>query len=342
MADKTSGKNTVMRQWHMLRMIPRQGKVTVQQLRDRLARDGYEATERTIQRDLLEFCGLFPLQLDDRDRPYGWSWDKNARAFDLPGLTVSEAITLALVEQHLHFLLPASALEQLKPQFRAARERLNHEPKPRGTKSWLDKVRAVPPVQPLLAPKIDPAVQDAISQALLEERQVAIHYRKRGTSKAEEYHLHPLALVQRGTLIYLYCRLFDYKEPRTLAMHRIVDARVLDERTKYPADFSIDKTIEQGVWGFGAGKSIKLELLFDPKSAEHLYETPLSNDQTIDELPDKRCRVVATVVDTPQLRWWLRAFAESVEVVRPIELRKAMAESSRRLAAHYADSAGAT
>ncbi len=75
--------------------------------------------------------------------------------------------------------------------------------------------------------------------------------------------------------------------------------------------------------------------MFDARAAVHLYESPLSKDQQIDELPDKRVRVVATVADTRQLLWWLSGFAEKVEVVRPVELRNRMAASTRRLAEMY-------
>jgi len=329
-------QDALFRQWHMLRLMPRYPhKITVQDVRRHLEGEGFEITERSIQRDLNELSGSFPLCCDSREKPYGWSWQKDAESFDLPGLTVPEALTLSMVEQHLRDLLPAPMVEQMQPYFKAACKRLDVEPKPHRGRSWLDKVRTVLPTQPLLPAKIDSAVQYIISEALLHEKQVSVHYRKRGDKTAVEYRIHPLALIQRGSMIYLYCRIFDYEDARTLALNRITSARKLDERAEYPKDFSIDRQVELGTWGFGPGKKIKLEVVFKPGYGAHLYETPLSKDQVVKELAGGLLSVTATVADTPQLQWWLLGFGEGVEVVNPVALRKLMRATAEALVLVY-------
>lgn len=86
-----------------------------------LASQGFEVTARTLQRDLQEISRIFPLTVDEREKPFGWSWKRNARSFDLPGLTVAEALTWAIAEQHLKNLLPVSVMDLLQPHFNAAR-----------------------------------------------------------------------------------------------------------------------------------------------------------------------------------------------------------------------------
>ena len=329
-------QDALFRQWHMLRLVPRYPhKVTVQDIRKSLEGGGFTISERSIQRDLNDLSGSFPLYCDNRERPYGWSWQKDAASFDLPGLTVPEALTLAMVEQHLRDLLPASMVDQMRPYFSAAHRRLDAEPKPHRGRSWLDKVRTVPPTQQLLAPKIDIAVQHVVTDALLHERQVKIQYRKRGHKSAVEYRIHPLALVQRGPMMYLYCRFFDHEDARTLALHRIVSAEILDELAKYPSGFSLDRQIALGTWGFGAGKMIYIELVFAPGYGDHLFETPLSKDQQIKELADHHLRITATVPDTPQLEWWVMGFGAGVEVVAPSDLRGRVSITVQELSRLY-------
>lgn len=318
-------QDALLRQWFMLRQVPRYPrKITVQELRRALAGEGYEITERSLQRDLNELSGAFAIVCDDREKPYGWSWQKDAPSFDLPGLTPAQALTLAMAEQHLQNLLPAPMLDQLRPYFLAARQRLDAEPAPRRSRRWLDKVRSVPATQALLAPAIDTGMQDAVTDALLRERQLDIRYRRRGERTDAQARVHPLALVQRGPVLYLSCRFYDYEDVRTLPLHRISFAQVREEAARYPKHFSLDEQIEQGEWAFGSGKKIKLEAIFSAEHGEHLYETPLSKDQKIDVLPDGRLRVTATVADTPQLVWWLLGFAGGVEVKEPQKLRRAM------------------
>lgn len=330
-------QDTLFRQWHMLRLIPRHPrKITVQDIQQALDGQGFTITHRSIQRDLNDLSEIFPLLCDSREKPYGWSWQRDAANFDLPSLTTSEALTLVMVEQHLHNLLPVTMLDQMQPYFLSARKRLDMEPKPQRGRAWLEKVRTVPPTQPLIPPKIDSEVQRTISDALLHERQVSIQYKRRGQSEPVEYRIHPLALIQRGSLLYLYCRIFDYDDARTLALHRITSATMLDDRVKYPAGYSLDRQVELGTWGFGPGRNVQLELKFKPGSGDHLYETPLSLSQSIEALPEGGLKVVAVVPDTPQLIWWLLGFGDNVEVIAPSALRETVTRTVLNTAKLYA------
>jgi predicted DNA-binding transcriptional regulator YafY len=336
-------QDALFRQWNMLRMVPRYPqKITVQSISSQLRAEGFEVTERTIQRDLMEMSAVFPLQCDDREKPYGWSWQRDAASFDLPGLTVSEALTLAMVEKYLGNLLPTPMLDQMQGFFKAARHRLDTEPKPHRCRAWLDKVQAVVPTQPLLPPKVDIEVQRVVSEALLKELQVKIQYRRRDQSASADYRIHPLGLVQRGPMLYICCRFSNYEDVRTLALHRISSATLLDERAEYPAGFSLEKTVDLGIWNYGEGTKIQLEAVFLPQSGAHLYETPLSRDQVIEELADGKFKVKATVADTPQLHWWLLGFGAGVKVIAPESLCDAIGKAARDMAKQYVDRLSST
>lgn len=164
----------------MLLAIPRHPrKTTAREIRARLAAQQFETTTRTVQRDLLELSRAFPIVYDDRSKPYGWSWAKDAAGFQLPSLSVAEAMTLQMVERHLRGLLPDSTLAVLEPHFRAAAERIAAATG-RRRHHWLERARVVPPAQPLLPPKVDPAVQAAVYEAVLERRRLRMHYLRRG------------------------------------------------------------------------------------------------------------------------------------------------------------------
>lgn len=328
--------DTLLRQWQMLRMIPRYPqKITAKVLHEKLQDEQFDVAKRTIERDLLSLSEMFPLVSDERNKPYGWSWSKDAPVFNLPGLSHNEALTLAMVEQHLNSLLPSSTLSQLQPYFKAAKQHLSNIPQNERARSWLNKVRAVPPSQPLLPPSIKPAVQHTVYEALLADKQLEIKYLKRGEDKAVEYRIHPLAAVQRGSITYLYCRVFDYEDLRTLALHRIQSATMLEDAAKSPAGFSIDEAINSGKFGFGEGRQIRLEAIFCHGAGDHLFETPLSSEQTLTELEDGNVKLIATVADIPQLSWWLLGLGDGVEVIKPAALRQSIAETIARMQALY-------
>lgn len=334
-----TNQETLIRQWHMLRAVPRYPqKTSAQDIRTNLLAQGFEVTERTVQRDLNELSLVFPLTVDDRDRPYGWSWQKNAPSFNLPALTLPEALTLVLAEQHLNSLIPSNMMNELKPYFVAAHHRLDVEPRPHRARSWLDKIHTTLPSQPLIPPKILPEVQARVSDALLHEKQLEVRYRKRRENKENIYRLHPLGLVQRGSMLYLFCRLFDYKDTCILAMNRITSAQVLDDRSVYPEGFSLAEHVEAGVWSFGEGKKISVTLLFERDYGDHLLESPLSHDQKAEEGKNGKLKITATVADTPQLRWWIMAFGAGVEVIGPTQLRTEFCVMANVLKTKYSSS----
>jgi predicted DNA-binding transcriptional regulator YafY len=331
-----SNHDTLLRQWQMLRLIPRYPqKVTASALKSKLDAENLSVSKRTIERDLIELSAAFPLTVDDRSKPHGWSWQKDAPAFDLPGLGNNEALAIAMVEQYLQSMLPSSTLESLAPYFSAARQHLATIPQSGHVRSWLNKVRSVPPSQPLLSPPVNPEVQRAVSEALLLDRQLQVQYRRRGDAASVEYRVQPLALVQRGGLLYLHVRIFDYEDTRSLVMHRIEQASMLDEPVHCPSGFSVDEEIARGRFGFGEGNMIRVKLRFQTEYGTHLYETPLSPDQKIEECPDQRLIVSASVAETPQLFWWVLGFGSGIEVLEPPSLRKAVADTANDMANLY-------
>jgi predicted DNA-binding transcriptional regulator YafY len=320
----------------MLLLIPRHPrKTTVREIRDRLGTDGFETTVRTIQRDLLELSGSqFPIQYDDRSKPYGWSWAKDAMPFYLPSLSVGEAMVLQMIEEHLRGLLPASALETLAPYFRTAEKRIEAA-LGRKRHQWLDMVRVVPPAQQLLPPDVNASARAEVYEALLGGRQVQIRYLPRGKKEAVKYDVNPLGVVQRGPVTYLVATIFKYTDIRLLALHRIKSAIRLDRKAQRPPGFDLDTYAREGHLDFGAGKRIKLRLRFYDGAGDHLHETPLSSDQRIEDLGNGTIAVTATVPQTSQLEWWIQAFLDGVEVLEPKSLRASMRKRMRHALAFY-------
>ena len=126
----------------------------------------------------------------------------------------------------------------------------------------------------------------------------------------------------------------SFEDTRLLALHRIQEAEILNESAIKPEGFNIDAEISSGRLGYGEGNSLKLVAKFTLEAGDHLYETPLSLDQTIVKEGDV-LMVTATVADTPQLIWWLLGFGDGVEVLAPIALRSEIAETLSKAAKKY-------
>lgn len=321
-----NNNDTQLRQWAMLKRIPQHPhQITARELTERLASEGFEVGKRTVERDLLSLSGIFPLLSNDRSRPYGWSWSKDAEAFALPTMSPLQALTLELAHDHLATLLPASLLDTLAPYFKCAEGVLSSGDGVKKLASWRKKVAIVSAGQPLIPPKYSEEIIEAVHSALLTDQQLEISYTSRELGETKTYPTHPLGIVQRGAVTYLVATLYDYTDILLFAVHRIQAAKVLDQPSNTPEGFDLKHYISQGALGFEENGLIKLVVRFTVPAAEHLWETPLSLDQQI--APDRSgwVRLQATVPDTAQLRWWLKGFGQEVEVLEPISIREEFA-----------------
>lgn len=327
---------TLHRQWQTLRLIPRYPrKISGRELTERLIVAGFTVTKRTVERDLQALSAFFPLVVDSRSMPYGWSWARGAAALDLPALSPTEAISFVMLREYLAPLIPASQLDQLAPYFGMAEQCLASQGSTSPLGSWVKKVAIVPVAQPLCPPNIISDVLAALQEALLRNQQLRVRYLKRGEKAEVEYIVHPLGLVQRGGVLYLVATLFEYDDVRILVVHRMKAAELLDDKARQIKGFDLATYVAEGHFGFGAPTPLAVVLRFTQEAGEHLWDTPLSPNQKIVELTDGQLEVHATVTDSHQFRWWLLGFADGVEVLEPLQLRNEMADKLMKAAIHY-------
>jgi len=195
-SDNMQNQNdTQLRQWAMLKRIPQHPRqITAREIYEHLESEGFEVTKRTVERDLLSLSEIFPLQSNERSRPYGWSWNKDAAAFALPSMSPLQALTLELAHDHLATLLPASLLDTLGPYFKCAHGVLSSGEGVKKLANWRKKVAIVPSSQPLIPPHYPEEIIEAVHSALLSEQQLEISYASREQGETKNYRVHPLGM----------------------------------------------------------------------------------------------------------------------------------------------------
>ncbi len=329
-----SDLNAVSRQWEMLKLLPtRIPGITCRDLQTKLHELGYSVSKRTVERDLRDLSIPFPILCNDKGKPYGWYWSPGTSA-DLPAITLAEALSLRLVEDLLKPLLPSAILTSLQAHFNQAQNKLKSMRHDNAAAHWQDKVRHVPPTLPLLPPVIDQEVLEVIQQALLYDQQIEVEYQTVHADKCSRQILHPLALVQRGSVTYLVATAFNYQDKRLYAMHRIRQANSLNEPSIRPADFNLDAFIASGALQFGTG-TLKLQAWITDDLVIYLTETPLSQDQSLEKTADGY-HLSATVSDSWQLRWWILSHGSFMVILQPLSLRNEIAGIMQQSVQKYA------
>jgi len=328
----------VKRQWLMLRLVPRAPrKIDAARVKGLLAQDGIDVTVRSIQRDLESLSEVFfDLSCDRRSKPYGWSWDAKSPLLEIPNMGVRSAVTFELVRQHLCSLLPRVTWKALEPHFKLARGVLRHNPLAKMGR-WPGKVRVMPRGQPFATPNVPASVLDSVYEALLEERKLAVRYRKRGAQQAADYEVSPLGLVTRTGTLVLVCTTGDGEGVvvKQMLLHRMGRAEILDRAAIRPRGFRLDDYIDSGALGFRRGGEMKLRALVQELVAFSLYEAPIGADQQLRPRGDGWEVLTATVTDTVELRTWLHGHGAHVEVLGPKSLRNEFAATAQQLAKRY-------
>ncbi len=312
---------TLARQWELLKLLPtRPPGITAAELTERLGELDYAATKRTIERDLIDLSRLFGIACNDKGTPYGWHW-MEGMSLNLPGLSLTDALSLHIVDAALRPLLPAAILQALESRLKQAQAKLAELAASNSKARWASKVRAVPASLPLLPPQLVPGVLETVQEALLGDRQLQVLYTRAGEPDPVPYTLHPHALVQRGPVSYLVATAFDYPDVRLYAVHRMRSAQALPQDARLVEGFDVDAYIASGALQFGDGKRIRLKARVEAALAQLLRETPLAQDQVIGAMRLGFCTLTATVQDSWQLRWWLLSHADQALVVSPKSLR---------------------
>lgn len=119
--------DTTVRLIKTLELIPHAPKkITAKEITERLNSFGYQVVKRSVERDLLSLSRTFPLLLDERRRPYGWSLQSTAPKVDIPTMTTGEAMSFIAVRDLLAANDAITAVvEPLKPYFKTAEQKLS-------------------------------------------------------------------------------------------------------------------------------------------------------------------------------------------------------------------------
>lgn len=326
--------DTLMRQWAMLRAIPRHPRrVDAPTIHARLKDLGMVVSLRTVQRDLNTLATTFPLDFDE-SKPQGWCWRQGAGQLEIPSMDAHAALTFNLVEQYMQNLLPRSTLSHMAPWFDAAQGVASSQAST--VTKWRDKLRVIPHTLNKIPAPIDPDIQGTIYNGLLNERQLEVTYRAITTGKeAKTYPVHPLGLVVMEQVVYLVCTVKDYQDARFLAIHRIDAARLLDTDASRPVSFDIDEFILRE-FGIRLGnKPLNLVLRIRGVLAKYLAETPVAPDQLMTPIDDEWSRIQVQVQDTIQLRTWLRSMGPDAVVEEPEALREQLKRECAELTRLY-------
>ena len=334
--EKMTRPNTteaIRRGFNILSMVSR-APLSITDVHNRLKQLGISVSKKTVERDLARLPDEFPqmIEVDDSSKPYTFRQPKNARKYS--GMSPEEAVCLELAYTYLNPLLPNTSLDDIKPYLKEAEAVLSENASAK-MRRWKDKVQTINEGFQLEQARIKEGILEDIHKSIWDGNTIIAKYKSPRRERPKEYLLHPAGIVNRGRICYLICS-FDERDGVTyLPLHRFYKVNIVQEQASRHKNSKVSD-LTKDLLGFKVEKNnIKIKLKFSKAAGSHLRETPISTSMHIDDSKDGYIIVEDSVTNNSELRWWIRAFGDDVEVVKPIALRNEFKKISQRMVKLY-------
>ena len=324
----------VKRTQEILRMMG-QVPLTSKQIYNKLIDLGFDISERTVLRDMQNLPEEFPerIHVIDRMKPYGYKLPKGMPKDS--AMSPAEAVCLQLAKDYLNPILPPGALDPIAPYLKEAEIILQQKQTDRRMKNWKKKVLTLNEGFNLESANIKEGILEKIQTSLWQGTVIEVLYKSKTKSEASRYSLHPCGLVYRGRVSYLICSFENDTEKFIyLPLHRFESVELATESSVHK-DTDV-KEVARSIMGFAMNtEKIAITLKFSNFAGSHLIETPISKSQEIKKTKDNYYLVSDEVIDDMELRWWIRAFGDEVEVIKPQSLRDEFKTMTKRMEKKY-------
>lgn len=160
-------------------------------------------------------------------------------------------------------------------------------------------------------------------------RLVYISFAERGQITTVVY---PLRLVFCGRAWYLLAWSRNHRSVRTFKLGRIRRLTVLPRVFERPRNVDLDRYFGAAWSMIPEGKLHEVHLHFAPKVAGNVAEVRWHPSQRVEWNDDGSIEFQVTVDGLGEILWWVLGYGDQVEVRRPGELRRRVAEIAERVA----------
>jgi len=321
--------------WDILECLRRDGdwvpsRILYGWLRPKYGRSA--ASAKTMQRGMQRLFEAGHIDGRGQGSARCWRLNPDSAPARVEVKSVELAVALLQLEQFAASQLPPDSLKIMREYCSRSRELLNSHPSfPRYVegRAWLGKAAIIDSGYPLVPPEHDETLMQTLADALYRGQKLALRYQNGALSTGEpaHYQVSPLALVERGSVLYLVSGRLSRRSGRfTRYLHRIdriVDAAVTSDPADIDPSFDLERFLrhEHTLLFFPeAPQRITLKVR-EREFQSRLRHYRLSTDQVIKETAGG-FELTATVRPSLTLRQFLLGLAPDVILVKPAKLRR--------------------
>lgn len=287
-----------------------------------------EVTPKTIHRDLDFMRDRLELPVAFDARRNGYYYTEEVRA--LPTLQITEGELFAL-------LVAEKALQQYrgtpfeKPLLSAFKKMAAGLPDTVSLNlaDWEQSISFRHRAEPI----VNLRLFDQLARATARRRQLRLHYRKPGHSRAEPRVVDPyhLANIDGEWFLFGYCHL--RRDLRTFVPSRIEALEETGRQFARSKRFSLERILRDSFGVHSGCGHYEVVLRCNERVADYIREKRWHASQQLIELPDGAVELRLKLSSLVEIRRWVLAWAGNVTVLQPPELAEAVQAAARQILA---------
>ncbi|MEK9706726.1 MAG: WYL domain-containing protein [Alphaproteobacteria bacterium] len=290
-----------------------------------------EVSRKTVVRDIAFMRDRLdlPIEFDPHIQAYRYTHPVNA--FPTVHVTEGELLALLVAQRALEQYRGTPFHRQLEISFgklaAGLRDRISFSP--------AAELSAVS-FRNLGPGRTDLDVFNALSGAVLREREVSFLYRKPGAA-ASRRQVQPYHLANRDNLWYLVGFDLGRNALRTFALPRVSEVEVTGTTFRRPPDFSPERFFASALGVLGGTGNHRVVIRFSGTAAARVREREWHESQRIRELGDGGLELTLQLGALSEVEQWVLGWGSAAEVLKPAELRRSLGRSAANLAKVYGD-----
>lgn len=310
--------------------------LTVNEIESRAKDRGFDASKRTIYRDLeaLNQAGLPIYEKDDDSRDSSakvWVIDRTTKINQYLVLTPKELVSLYLARGVLSPLRDTPFFEDLESIFNKISEKLGYK-----SRDYLNELQLELKFEP--GPRwglgIDPDTVETIRAAITEKQVLSCTYNSVNSNSIRTRKLGPQFLYFAKGSMYLVAEDLEDAKVKVFAVPRMSNAQMQDmQYTGSIVDPEIYFNDSFGVFTSSDPVDIKLE--FSREVAQYVRERKWHSSQRVVAHSNGTITMYLSAGLTPELIQFVIGFGENVKVLEPKELKEKLIKTANEIIKLY-------
>lgn len=290
----------------------------------------FEVSYKTVQRDLDFMRDQMSLPIDYDGNHRGFYYSKPVSSFPHVTMSQGELVALLVAQKSLEQYRGTAFEKPLQSAFEKMTSNLEEE----GFFSIQELGEAVS-FRPVGLAIQELRVFDILAKAVLEQVTVEFDYHKLNSPKPERRRVEPYHLGCIDNQWYLIGHDLVRGKRRTFAITRLSAPKLLKQKFKRPADFSMESMMDGSFSAFETSKPSRVVIRLDPFATRLAAERIWHKSQKIKPLAGGGSEMTLEVGLAPDLENWILGWGNHAKVLEPHTLCERIASIARSMALQY-------